>query len=248
MEFIFGDSIAALTETGTGVRVDFGTEPSREFDLVVGADGLHSRTRRLAFGPESRFIHSLHAHLGIFSIPNYLGLDDWQLLQHLGDTTVLVYSTATPTRRRAIIGFKNEELRYDHRDTDAHKRLPAEGLAGIGGEVPRLLKLAAQAPDFYFDTMAQIRMATGRRAGSRWSATPDTCGSPLTGQGSSLALVGGYVPAGELAAAGGEPPGCAATRTRSVIMCGSTSGSRWSAPPTTARSPSWRPRRSTASC
>lgn len=216
VEFIFGDSITALAETGTGVRVDFRGGRSRDFDLVVGADGLHSNTRKLAFGPESQFIHPLHAHLGIFSIPNYLGLDRWQLLQHLGDTTVLVYTTRNPGEARAIIGFKDEDLAYDHRDTELHKRLLAEGFAGIGWEVPRLLELAAEAPDFYFDSMAQIRMDDWTKGRIALVGDAGYCGSPLTGQGSSLALVGGYVLAGELAAAGGEPAGLRAYRDATV--------------------------------
>ncbi|GAA4906455.1 2-polyprenyl-6-methoxyphenol hydroxylase-like FAD-dependent oxidoreductase [Stackebrandtia albiflava] len=213
IEFRFADSIAAITQTGSRTHVTFESGLRRDFDIVVGADGLHSHTRRIAFGPESDYIRSLHAHIGIFSIPNYLGLDRWQVMQHLGDTTAMVYTTRRPGGARAIIGFKDEDLEYDHRDVALQRRLLAAGFAGIGWEVPRLLELAAEAPDFYFDTMAQIHMpawSTGR-VGLVGDAA--YCGSPLTGQGTSLALVGGYVPAGELAAAAGDPAGLRAYET-----------------------------------
>ncbi|MGH8879832.1 MAG: FAD-dependent monooxygenase [Stackebrandtia sp.] len=200
VSFRFSDSIATLSDTGRQVAVEFDSGHRATFDAVIGADGLHSHTRRLAFGPESSFHHPLHAHLGIFSLPNYLNLDGWQLLQHLENTTALIYPTRNPDEARAIIGFHDENLEYDYRDTASHPRLLADGFAGIGWEIPRLLEYARTADDFYFDSMAQIRMPHWTRGRIGLVGDAGYCGSPLTGQGSSLALVGGYVLAGELAA------------------------------------------------
>ena len=79
VEYIFGDSITGICEHAAAVQVTFERAPARAFDLVVGADGLHSNVRALAFGPESPFIHHLGLYLAIFTTPNDLGLDHWQL-------------------------------------------------------------------------------------------------------------------------------------------------------------------------
>ncbi|MFE9562717.1 FAD-dependent monooxygenase [Streptomyces sp. NPDC006487] len=79
VEYLFGDSIASATETADGIEVAFDSGARRVFDLVVGADGLHSNTRALVFGPEERFIRDLGYYVSIYSVPNHLDLDRWEL-------------------------------------------------------------------------------------------------------------------------------------------------------------------------
>ncbi len=74
-EYIFGDSIAGIEESGSGVDVQFQRGGRRTFDLVVGADGLHSKVRSLAFGEEANFVRYLGYYVSIFTIPNYLNLE-----------------------------------------------------------------------------------------------------------------------------------------------------------------------------
>ncbi|MEO3875743.1 FAD-dependent monooxygenase [Nonomuraea sp. B12E4] len=205
VEYVFGDSITSLAQDEHGVRVTFERAAARDFDLVVGADGLHSNVRRLVFGPEREFVHHLGTYLSIFSTDNYLGLENWQVWFNDGDTGGAVYPVRDNAELRVNLGFNAEEpVAYDHRDVEAQKRLVAGRCAGARWEVPRLLKAMWDAPDFYFDSMAQVRM-------ERWSAGRVTllgdagyCASPLSGQGTSLALVGAYVLAAELARSGHE--------------------------------------------
>ena len=82
-EYIFGDSIASMTETTDGVHVTFERAAPRTFDLVVGADGLHSNIRRLAFGPEAQFISFLGHYIAGFDLPNYLNLDHTGLIYNV---------------------------------------------------------------------------------------------------------------------------------------------------------------------
>ncbi|GII75067.1 hypothetical protein Sru01_00490 [Sphaerisporangium rufum] len=202
-EYLFGDSITSLDQDGRGVRVTFERAAARTFDLVVGADGLHSNVRRLAFGPEPEFVHHLGTYLSIFSMANELGLRDWQTWFDDGDIGGAVYPVRDNSELRVNLGFRAEHpISYDHQDVQAQKRLVAERCAGGRWEVPRLLAAMWEAPDFYFDSMAQVRM-------ERWSAGRVTllgdaghCASPLSGQGTSMALVGAYVLAAELARAG----------------------------------------------
>ncbi|ADD45188.1 FAD-dependent monooxygenase [Stackebrandtia nassauensis] len=200
VEFLFSNSIAELTPTETGVSVVFDSGRTGDFDAVVGADGLHSVTRKLAFGPESDYVRSLDGYVGIWTMPNFLNLDHWQMLQHLGDTTAVIYSGRKTEEMRAIIGFKSEKLDYDYRDAETHKQLLEKHFGGLGWEIPNLLRHMRSASDFYFDEMAQIHMDTWVDGRVGLVGDAGYCASPLSGQGTSLALVGGYVLAGELAA------------------------------------------------
>jgi 2-polyprenyl-6-methoxyphenol hydroxylase-like FAD-dependent oxidoreductase len=199
VEYVFGDSIRAIHQDADGVDVTFERGAPRRFDLVVGADGLHSNVRRLAFGPEERFANHLGSYVAVFTADNVLGLDRWQVWLNDGEAGAGIYTARDNAQLRVNIGFMSGPLEYDRRDLDAQRQLIADRTAGLGWEIPRLLKAMWQAPDFYFDAMAQIHMDT-------WSAGRVTlvgdaahCASPLSGQGTSLALVGAYMLADELA-------------------------------------------------
>ncbi|MCV7411770.1 hypothetical protein AWC05_15370 [Mycobacterium florentinum] len=197
-EYIFNDSISAVVNRGTAVDVRFERTPGRSFDLLIGADGLHSNVRRLVFGPEERFIKRLGTHAAIFTVPNFLNLDFWQMW-HYGDTTMAgVYSARNNTEARAMLGFMDTELRIDWRDTEAQFAEVERRMADDGWVRPQLLEFMRKAPDFYFDEMAQIVMdhwSIGRVALVGDAAY---CCSPLSGQGTSVALLGAYILAGEL--------------------------------------------------
>ena len=204
VEYIFGDSITGICEHADTVEVTFERAPARAFDLVVGADGLHSNVRSLAFGPESPFIRHLGLYLAIFTTPNDLGLDHWQLIHAVPGKSVTFTSARENTEARAIFFFASPPLDYDHHDTRQQQDILASAFSTEQWEVPHLLKAMRHAPDFYFDSASQVRM-------DNWSAGRVTllgdagyCPSPLSGQGTSLALVGAYVLAGELQAAAGD--------------------------------------------
>lgn len=197
-EYLFDDTITALQDDGSTVRVTFERSPARNFDLVIGADGLHSTVRRLVFGPEEEFIERLGTHAAIFTVPNFLDLDYWQRW-HYGDATMVgVYSARNNSEARAMVGFMDADLRIDYRDKEAQLAELERRMAGDGWIRPQLLEYMRTAPDFYFDEMSQIKM-------DRWSlgrvalvGDAGYCCSPLSGQGTSVALLGGYVLAGEL--------------------------------------------------
>ena len=197
-EYLFDDSIVALDNRGPGVDVTFERAPARSFDLVIGADGLHSNVRALVFGPEERFIKRLGTFAAIFTVPNFLDLDHWQTW-HYGDTSMAgVYSARNNTEARAMLGFMDPDLHIDYRDTEAQFAEVERRMADDGWVRPQLLKFMRNAPDFYFDEMSQIVMdhwSIGRVALVGDAAY---CCSPLSGQGTSVALLGAYILAGEL--------------------------------------------------
>jgi 2-polyprenyl-6-methoxyphenol hydroxylase-like FAD-dependent oxidoreductase len=197
-EYLFGDSIAALDNRGLAVDVTFESGSVRSYDLVIGADGLHSNVRKLVFGPEDRFIKRLGTHAAIFTVPNFLDLDYWQTW-HYGDSTMAgVYSARDNSEARAMLGFMDAELHLDYRDIEAQFDEVERRMDGEGWIRPQLLKYMRSAPDFYFDEMSQIVMdhwSIGRVALVGDAAY---CCSPLSGQGTSVALLGAYILAGEL--------------------------------------------------
>lgn len=203
-DYLFDDNIAALADDGVCVSVTFERAAARDFDIVIGADGLHSNVRRLSFGPETQFARRLGTHAAIFTVPNFLDLDYWQIF-HAGESTLAgVYSARDNTEARAMLGFMDAELRIDYRDTAAQFAELERRMAADGWVRPRLLRYMRAAPDFYFDEMSQIvmdRWSTGRVVLVGDAAY---CCSPLSGQGTSVALLGAYILADELAAAGGD--------------------------------------------
>jgi 2-polyprenyl-6-methoxyphenol hydroxylase-like FAD-dependent oxidoreductase len=204
VEYIFGDSVTGISERADAVEVTFERAPARAFGLVVGADGLHSNVRALAFGDESQFVRHLGLYLAIFTIPNDLGLDHWQLIYAAPGKSVTITSARENTEARAIFFFASPALAYDYRDTRQQQEILAGAFGAEHWEVPRLLTAMPGAPDFYFDSVSQIRMDSW--SAGRVTLTGDAayCPSPLSGQGTSLALAGAYVLAGELRAASGD--------------------------------------------
>ncbi|HEU5376647.1 MAG TPA: FAD-dependent monooxygenase [Ktedonobacteraceae bacterium] len=204
VEYLFGDSITAMVQDNDGVNVTFERGTPHTFDLVVGADGLHSNVRRLAFGDESPFIRDLSAYISIFSIPNFLQLDHQELYYNAPGKLVCIYSARENCEARALFIFNSPPLFYDRSDSWKQKQLLAERFAGDTWQVPQLLKMAWDAPDFYFDSISLIQM--GHWSIGRTALLGDAayCASPASGQGTSLALVGAYVLAGELAVASGD--------------------------------------------
>ncbi|MEV4069724.1 FAD-dependent monooxygenase [Nonomuraea fuscirosea] len=192
--YLYGDSIATLDEDG---EVTFESGRRERYDRVIGADGLHSNVRGLAFGPERQFVHHLGTYVSIYTASNFLGLDHWQTWSNEGEAGGALFSDRDPGEMRVNLGFRSGAIDYDHRDVEGQKRLVQEHCAGVF-EAERLLKAMWQSDDFYFDAMAQVRMEHWTKGRVALVGDAGYCPSPLSGQGTSLAMVGAYVLAEEL--------------------------------------------------
>ncbi|MFG3621132.1 FAD-dependent monooxygenase [Nocardia sp. NPDC047654] len=205
VEYVFGDRIAELTQDADGVDVVFAGGDRRRFDLVVGADGLHSALRAMVFGPRERFVRHLGLVLAFYSVPNEFGLDRWLIDYQESGRSAGLRPIQDATRAMAMFSFHSGDFDVDYRDIAAQKRLLRERMAGMGWLTPRILAHLDDTPDFYLDQVAQVVM--DRWSSGRVGLLGDAAfsASPMSGQGTGLALVGAYLLAGELAAAGWDP-------------------------------------------
>ncbi|WP_414936815.1 FAD-dependent monooxygenase [Amycolatopsis sp. cmx-11-51] len=198
VEYVYGDWVSGITQQADGVRVTFAHGEARNFALVIGADGQHSAVRSLVFGAEKQFSHHLDTYLAVFTVPNFLDLDRWQTFHMTPGKMAGLYSARKNTEARAILGFQSPELDFDRHDPEQQRKLITDRFLGQGWEVSRLVR-EMESSELYFDSMTQIRM--DRFSEGRVTLVGDAGygPSPLSGQGTSLALVGAYVLAGSLA-------------------------------------------------
>ncbi|MFI6541377.1 FAD-dependent monooxygenase [Nonomuraea sp. NPDC050547] len=203
VEILWGDSIASLGDDGSAVHVRFEKNAPRTFDWVVGADGLHSNTRGLLFGEEEQFVEHLGMYLGLFRAENFLDLDRWQVWHREGAAGFGLYPARGNGELVVNMGFESGPIAYDHRDTERQKRLVAAACADLRWVAPKLLEAMWAAGDFYFDAMAQVHLPAWHKGRVALVGDAAYCASVKSGQGTSLAMVGAYVLAEEMAAGGG---------------------------------------------
>jgi 2-polyprenyl-6-methoxyphenol hydroxylase-like FAD-dependent oxidoreductase len=203
VEYIFGDSVASLTQDETGVDVTFAATAPRRFELVIGADGLGSGVRRIAFGPDEQFLRSFgDIYVAVFSMPNFLGLERWQVLYQQDDPYLgaLVMGLQKDAPARTYLGFSASKAPdYDLRDIDAQKRLLADRVASAGWVIPQIVDHMLRATDFHFYSLSQVRMSSWSRGRIVLVGDAGYAVSLGTGQATTVAMVGAYVLASELA-------------------------------------------------
>jgi 2-polyprenyl-6-methoxyphenol hydroxylase-like FAD-dependent oxidoreductase len=199
-EYLFGDEITRLDERPDGVEVTFAHAAPRRFDLVIGADGIHSGTRRLAFGDESRFITDLGMFVAIYPVPNLLGLHRTGQLHSIPGRTSSVFAAGDDSAI-AMLCFRCDAPFT--RDVAAQKELVRAEFRGTGWHNDAIVDAIDTADDFYFDTTSQVRMDTWSRG--RIGLIGDAgYGAGPGGNGTGTAVVAAYVLAGELARADGD--------------------------------------------
>lgn len=201
-EIIFDDEIVGLHEEADCVAVELKHAGVRRFDLVIGADGLHSIVRKLAFGPQSAFERHLGYVVAALEVRGYRPRDP---------DVYVIYSR--PERMIGRFTLRDDRTLFLFVFVSAGTALPATldqqkaMLRDIYGqakwECPRILDAVDRTDEFYFDRVSQIRMQGWSRGRIALIGDAAFCPSLLAGQGSALAMVSAYVLAGELAAARG---------------------------------------------
>ena len=199
-EYVFGDSVKALAQDDTGVDVTFERSRARRFDLVVGADGMHSNVRRLVYGAEAEFVRHAGLYAATVALPRCSDAGrEMFLLRTPGKLVAFHPCQGNPL---AYFVYWHPELpEFDYRNIDQHKRLLEIAFGGLGWRVPEFIDAARAASDMYFDQVARVQVADWSRGRIALLGDAASCVS-LFGDGSTLAIAGAY----QLAAALAECP------------------------------------------
>jgi len=202
VEYLFGDSITAISRD---VEVTFEHAAPRRFDVVIGADGLHSNVRRLVFGDDAGRTQFLGGYLAVMSVPKTLA-HDGEMISHIGAGRLAAIYTAQPLDdARVVFLFRTEkELEYHYRDALRQQELLRAAFAGMHPQVDGWLGELDRTPAFYFDSITQLQLDTWSRGRVTLVGDAGYCPAPAVGGSTSLSVLGAYVLAGELAQAGGD--------------------------------------------
>ncbi|WP_433791132.1 FAD-dependent monooxygenase [Actinoplanes sp. CA-252034] len=201
VEYVFGDAIATLDDGPDGVDVTFESGADGRFDYVVGADGLHSSTRRKVMGETP--LNHLGAYIAIYTVPNLLGIEREEVMYSRPGRLVFAYAMDRDQPARVGLTFAAPRLDYDRHDVAAQKDLVRQAFDGQGWRVGDFLSAMDAAPDFYFDAMSQVELPSWSSGRVALLGDAAHCPAPASGQGTSLALVGAYVLGKHLGAPGG---------------------------------------------
>jgi 2-polyprenyl-6-methoxyphenol hydroxylase-like FAD-dependent oxidoreductase len=214
VEYLFGDSITSISPDGD---VTFEHAAPRTFDVVIGADGLHSNVRRLVFGKDAGRTRFLGGYLAVQSVPKTLAREG-EMVVHLGAGRMAGIYTAQPLDdARALFMFRSkEELQCHYRDAVRQKKLLRTTFSGMHPAVDGWLEELDRASTFYFDSIIQLEMDTWSRGRVTLVGDAGYCPGPAVGGSTSIAVLGAYVLAGELAVANGNYARAFATYEREM--------------------------------
>ena len=202
-ETIFGDEIISLDERQDHVAVRLKSGSERQFDLVVGADGLHSTVRRLAFGPQDRFEKRLGYVVAVFEASGYRPRNEDVYVTY-SEPGRMVGRVSLRDDKTLILFIFTDDGDTPMHDLAAQKALLRAEFGGSGWECSHVLAALDAAGEIYVDRVSQIRMPRWSRGRIALVGDAAYCVSLVAGQGSALAMTGAYVLAGELAKAEGR--------------------------------------------
>ncbi len=202
VNYIFGEMIKTFTQDERGVDVTFAKGPPQRFDLVIGADGLHSSVRRAVFGAEEAFLKFKQHYFAFVNVDLPTGEYGWVTFYNEPGKSAAVFR-AEPGLGQINFMFRSDNpLSYDYRDVEKQRAMLREAFTGLGWHVPALLERTESSPNFYFDALAQVQMPSWSSGRVVLVGDAAYCASPASGAGALLALTGAYRLAGELATHG----------------------------------------------
>ncbi|UJR13175.1 hypothetical protein I4U23_000198 [Adineta vaga] len=197
VEYIFGDHPLSINDHEDHVQVTFASGNIRKFDMVIGADGMRSKTRRLVFEDKSP-IHHLNMYIAYFTIPYSQSDGTWSRWYNAPGGRSVVIRPDNQGTTRALLSFREAHRSYEDLDIDQQKQLLQNVFADAGFETPRVLSGLKNADDFYFEALGQVKLDQWSRGRVALLGDAGYCASPISGMGTTLAFIGAYILAGEM--------------------------------------------------
>lgn len=200
LDLRYGDRIVDIAQDDDGVDVAFEHADPERFDLVVGADGVHSATRRLAFGPEEQYSTYLGGYMAFFTIPTPADVEPgWFSMRFVPGATLGIRPDLDPSTSKAILTLRIDRDTALRGDRAAQEALIRRSLADAGWHAPTVLETMPTASDFYFDELARIDVPQAAKGRVALIGDAGSCGSPMSGMGTATALIGAYLLAARIA-------------------------------------------------
>jgi 2-polyprenyl-6-methoxyphenol hydroxylase-like FAD-dependent oxidoreductase len=204
VEARFGVSIVGIRQDGHRANVELSDGTSEAFDLVIGADGVHSRVRELAFVPESTCEQPLGCHVAAFRLRGYPHRDDLAYVSHTVPKRQAARISLRDDRTLVLLVFR-DDLLETRPTSDPEQRAALKAVFGdMGWEVPEILRRMEDAEEIYFDRVSQVHLERWTHGRVALLGDAAACASLLAGEGTGLAMIEAYVLAGELHRAGGD--------------------------------------------
>ncbi len=202
VNYIFGETIKTIIQDERGVDVTFAKGPPQRFDLVIGADGLHSSVRRAVFGAEEVFLKFKQHYFAFLNVDLPMGEHGWVTFYNEPGKSAAIFRAEPGLGQINFMFHSDTPLSYDYRNVETQRTLLREAFCGLGWHVPAMLEKTDSAPNFYFDALAQVQMPSWSSGRVVLVGDAAYCASPASGAGALLALTGAYRLAGELATHG----------------------------------------------
>jgi 2-polyprenyl-6-methoxyphenol hydroxylase-like FAD-dependent oxidoreductase len=188
----FAESVDELRDDGDGVDVRFASGERQRYDIVVGADGMHSTTRRLVLGPEDQFLRHLGLYVALADLPDYAQPDRRNPMYNFPGH--LIGIAAYRDKALGVFMFRSPWIDYDYHDLGAQKQILLDAFAGhTEWKIRDLLDDASRDNELYFDSVSQIHMPSWHRGRVVLVGDAAHCASPLSGRGTSLAITGAWL-------------------------------------------------------
>jgi 2-polyprenyl-6-methoxyphenol hydroxylase-like FAD-dependent oxidoreductase len=191
LDIRFGRSLAALKQYGTKMLATLDDGTTLEADLVVGADGLHSKVRALALGPEEQFVSFLGARVGAFiferSLLRGIDPDETYSLTEVGRA-----AGVAAVRGERLVAFFIYQCERERKFDTVEEEL-RHVFGGAGWRVPELLDCLGKAESVYFDEVALVKAPRWSQGRIVLLGDAACAVSLIAGKGPTLAMAGGVI-------------------------------------------------------
>jgi 2-polyprenyl-6-methoxyphenol hydroxylase-like FAD-dependent oxidoreductase len=197
-EYIFGDRVTGLSESEKGITASFKNGANRTFDLVVAADGLSSRTREVAFGSsKDAAVKNLSQWVALFLIPHSPEDGTWTRAYNAPEGRVVVLRPDVNRKRTSVYLCQgSDDMSITEKSVEEQRVIVQRTFAGAGWETERVLSHMEHAEDFYVQQVAQVKMPSWHKGRTVLLGDAGYCPAPVSGLGTTMAIVGAYVLAG----------------------------------------------------